>query len=237
MAPRPHPWFRLYTETTRDLKVRRLRADHRWLWITILCMAGSSADRGRLLVAGTAATVADIADEAALPPARVKAGLAELEALGMIVRDADDVLTVPAWEKRQYESDRSTARVTAFRQRRSNVTSAVDVTAPESESEDRTNSRLSVVSREGRPHPVDDDERKLEEVIDFRARHRMQRSGGEIAAPDRYLAKIRTELEPERELMRRLVSEFPDAPVQAIVGHLEREPNTLASYRRPEAAG
>lgn len=35
MAPKPKPWLRLYTETTRDRKLRRAKPETRWLWVAV----------------------------------------------------------------------------------------------------------------------------------------------------------------------------------------------------------
>lgn len=115
MAPAERPWLRLYSETTRDRKLRRMKPDHRWLWVAILCMAGTSRVRGTLLVGSSPAQVADIADEAALSVAKVKTGLGELEAAGMI-EHVEGCWRITRWADRQFETpENSTRRVALFR--------------------------------------------------------------------------------------------------------------------------
>jgi hypothetical protein len=111
-------WFRLYSETIRDPKVRRLPPEHRWLWIALLCLASESPERGRLLIAPRLpATILDIQDAALLPIDLVDTGLRSLEEADMIARDEDGVWRVTAWERRQYASDSSTERVRRHRAR------------------------------------------------------------------------------------------------------------------------
>lgn len=110
-------WLRLYVETPRDQKVRRLAPEHRWLWIVLLCMAKQSPEPGKLLIGPSPATVEDIADEAKLPADVVREGLDAIERLGMIDRQGE-VVIVTAWDKRQYASDLSTDRTRRWRMRR-----------------------------------------------------------------------------------------------------------------------
>lgn len=151
MAPPQRPWFRVYTETFSDPKIRRLTPARRWLWISVLGAARKSSEPGVLLVSSAIAMDAtDIAEFAGLPAGEVRKGLPELERLGMIRQETGDrrAWVITNWDDRQYESDTSTPRV---RKHRSNTPSrngdrplhgrskdrynGVAVTPPESESE------------------------------------------------------------------------------------------------------
>lgn len=147
MPPSPRPWFRAYSEMPRDRKLRREKPETRWLWVVLMCMAGASTERGVLLVGSSLATLDDIADEAALPLAKVRVGMSALEAAGMIERRDDGAWRLRNWDARQYESDRSTDRVRALRERRRNVSSSVSVTPPESEAETEVPPGGDVASR------------------------------------------------------------------------------------------
>jgi len=75
-------WLRLYTEITRDRKLRRLDPVYRWVWITILCMAKESPMPGALLLSeGVPVTADDIADEAAVSTEEVNYALQKFEEL------------------------------------------------------------------------------------------------------------------------------------------------------------
>jgi hypothetical protein len=122
------PWFRLYCETVRDAKLRRLQPAHRWLWIAVLTMARQSHEPGVLLVApGEPATLTDVADAAALTLTQARRGLAEFERLGM-VGQRGIAWTVVNWEKRQSESDTSAARTRRYREKKRDRDG--DVTSP-----------------------------------------------------------------------------------------------------------
>lgn len=115
------PWFRFYSETTTDRKIRRLTPAQRWLWVAILCAAGESPERGRLLIAdGVVMTAGELADYADVPRRSVRAAIDAMRALGMLHIDIDGALVVTNWVQRQYESDSSTSRVRAHRSRAEN---------------------------------------------------------------------------------------------------------------------
>ena len=79
MAKKSMPWFRLYTEMPSDRKIRRLKVEHRWLWVCVLCAARQSPIHGLLLVAdGVPCDEQDLADMSGLSPRQVAAGLAAL---------------------------------------------------------------------------------------------------------------------------------------------------------------
>lgn len=103
-------WLRLYTEVTRDRKLRRLPVSYRWIWITILCMAKESPDPGKLLLSeGVPVEIEDIADEAAVDMEEVKKAI-DIFINQKMVHKEDGILVITNWGKRQFESDNSTQR-------------------------------------------------------------------------------------------------------------------------------
>lgn len=92
-------WFRLYPEIRRDPKIRRLDPTTRWLWITILCIASDSPERGRLLISKDLPyIVEDIADEAGMELEDIKVGLGKLHAINFIVQDNLGVYSINNWD-------------------------------------------------------------------------------------------------------------------------------------------
>lgn len=111
------PWFRMYVEIFSDRKILRLRPDQRWLWTAILGAARESPTPGRLEVAeGVAMTSTELARYADVNVRMVRPALELMESLGMVTFDGD-VVCVPNFLVRQYESDNVTARTRAFRER------------------------------------------------------------------------------------------------------------------------
>lgn len=103
------PWFRLYTETIDDEKLRLLAFEDRWHFIALLCCKGSG--------------MLDSDDPLLRRKLSVKLGLAMRE-IDEVARRLSDVglidfesLQPIAWEDRQMRSDVSTARVKAYRDR------------------------------------------------------------------------------------------------------------------------
>lgn len=142
MARKKMPWFRFYVEAPADRKVRRMKPEHRWVWVCVLCAARSSPTPGELWVApGDPMTVDDLADLAGVPSKVAAAAVAHMVRLGMVA--GSEPWTVPAWGDRQYESDTSTERVKKHRAKQAgNDVGTVDGTfherssnAPETETE------------------------------------------------------------------------------------------------------
>lgn len=123
------PWFRYYSEALRDRKLEHAcraagQPKHVMiaLWTTLLCLANESPDRGALLITDDVpVTVDDIADETEIPLDTVRAMLDALDDLGRIERRAD-VISISNWDKRQFASDNSTARVRRWRHKRRDAT-------------------------------------------------------------------------------------------------------------------
>ncbi len=118
--PRRMPWFRFYVEAPADRKIRRLRPEHRWVWVCVLCAARQSPTPGELWVAeGEPMTVDELADLAAVPAKTARAAIKHMTDLGLVAGDKPWI--VPTWHERQFTSDTSTDRARASKQRRSNV--------------------------------------------------------------------------------------------------------------------
>ena len=119
-------WLRLYTEITRDRKLRRIKPTFRWIWIAILCMAKESPIPGKLLLSeNIPVTAEDIADEAAVTIKEVSQALQIFEEELMLHKE-NGIMVVTNWDKRQYESDSSKERVKKCRENKKDET----VTSP-----------------------------------------------------------------------------------------------------------
>lgn len=121
MARKKLPWLRLYTELTKDTKLRRRPVAERWVWISVLCLAGESPIRGTLLITeGTPATLHDIADDANVPLRTVRKAIDGFLHDDMLSTDLDtDAWVVTKWDERQFESDVNAAdRSRKHRQRK-----------------------------------------------------------------------------------------------------------------------
>ena len=135
-------WLRLYTEITRDRKLRRHPASIRWAWITIMCMAKVSPVPGVLLLSESVpVTLEDIADEAALDLSEVKEAVAIFARQDMLAEESG-IYRLINWGERQFESDTSTDRVRRCRGQQSEKNEThtkrfrnVSETAPETETE------------------------------------------------------------------------------------------------------
>jgi hypothetical protein len=112
-------WFRFYSETIRDSKIRRVArkagetpAHVVGVWSILLSLASESQERGVLLLGNDPVTVDDIED---VTGCNVSVTLQEMVQVGMLNLDGE-VYSIAAWGKRQYESDNSTPRVQKHRQ-------------------------------------------------------------------------------------------------------------------------
>lgn len=135
-------WLRLYTEVTRDRKLRRLPSDQRWLWIAILSVAKESPKPGWLLLAdGVPVTAEDLADEAAIPIDQVEAGLKAFTEQ-MMIKEVKGIWHCLNWNKRNFISDTSTERVKKFRGKKNETfqkrSSNKNETPPETETDTET---------------------------------------------------------------------------------------------------
>jgi len=108
-------WFRVYNDIARDRKLRRHKPHVRWAWISVLCIASESPQRGNLLLSeDIPATIEDIADEAALSVTEMEEAISIFVKQGMI-ENVGDVWKVINWNRRQFDRDNSSERVKRFR--------------------------------------------------------------------------------------------------------------------------
>lgn len=139
-------WFRLYTEVTRDRKLRRLSPTGRWLWITLLCLAKESPEPGKLLLSkNVPITVEDIVDEAGIstedtpdPVAYIKRTLERFKEMSML-EEVDGVLTICHWNERQYKTDDINQYYREYYQKKNKTTSEEAQAEPETISKDFQN--------------------------------------------------------------------------------------------------
>lgn len=126
------PWFRAYTDMVDDEKLRLLAFEDRWHFVALLCCKGAG-----LLDAGDSAPLLR-------RKLAVKLGLAsrELEEVARRLAEVDlidfETFQPLAWEQRQFQSDSSTARVKAYRERMKrscNVSETAQDTDTDTESE------------------------------------------------------------------------------------------------------
>lgn len=186
MPPKKRPWFRLYTETMTDPKIRRLTPAQRWLWVAVLAAARQSPVQGALMLTEhEAMTMRDLANLADLSLKVTRTGVARLEELGLVGRDqgawralagrveGDEVWIVNRWSDRQFETDDVSVRTAEWRKRHSDGTSmersnGVPGNAPESETENRPSSSPPVTSPAQRPekvNPEDDRDGFVEQTL------------------------------------------------------------------------
>lgn len=130
-------WFRFYTEAVSDKKLRRIARDNNesmahvlGVWTIVLSIASDSPIRGRLLISDDVpATIDDINDAAGC---NVTATFQKLFVTGLVTAavtdDGKTVYEVPAWDKRQFESDSSATRVRRHRERKKDAQKPANVT-------------------------------------------------------------------------------------------------------------
>jgi len=108
---KPLPWFRAYTEMVDDEKLRLLAFEDRWHFVALMCCKGMG-----LLDAGDDLLMLrrKLAVKLGLAMRELETMADRLEEVGLI--DAATFQPV-AWEDRQFQSDSSTPRVKAYRER------------------------------------------------------------------------------------------------------------------------
>lgn len=138
--PKPaRPWFRFYVEAFADRKLRREKPEHRWLFAACIGAARQSSQPPWLLVGDDRMLLADLADFAGMPERQVKQGLARLLSSGLLAED-DRGWFVPAFDRRQFESDNVTARTAKHRSKERSMerSDGVRGNAPDTEAETDT---------------------------------------------------------------------------------------------------
>lgn len=121
------PWLKLWTETIRDRKLRRISPDMRWCWIALLCLAGESDQEGRLQFSpNEPMTDDDFADGCGIDLSTWLEAKSYFLRMGMIELEGQTV-HICAWQKRQASPDPTAAqRMREWRER--NVTRNETVT-------------------------------------------------------------------------------------------------------------
>ena len=123
------PWFRIYSgDILYDRKIARVckktgqsHALVLGIWITILALANESPNRGELLISeGIPYAIDDLEDLTELPCEVLSQILDEFRSHGMI--SGEIVISVSNWDKRQFKSDNSAARVKKHREKQLNET-------------------------------------------------------------------------------------------------------------------
>lgn len=151
------PWFRMYGDVINDPKVMKLPEATRWHWVALLCVA--SKNGGKLPPA------ADLAFALRMTEQRAAALVAELHRAGLFDK-VDGGFAPHNWGGRQYQSDSSTPRVKAHRDKlkreaeqaatvTGNVSPDVTVTPPEQSRTETEQSRADA-SRAGQVDLVEE---------------------------------------------------------------------------------
>ena len=148
-----YPWFRVYNEILTERKIERIgRMTHlprvviRGAWMTILAMANDSPERGCLkwtddLWIAEAELCADLEME----PDEFNPLLDAFVKMQMVTRHNGGGLSCTNFDKRQFKSDSSTARVQAWREKQRvqgtgdcNVSETLLCNGPDTETEAET---------------------------------------------------------------------------------------------------
>lgn len=119
-------WFRLYSEMLHDRKLARIARTEQipktqllGIWVSLLCIANDSPERGALMIGDDLPmTMEEIADELDIDPGDFYHIWAALLSVSMI-EDKNDCYYIANWDKRQFKSDSSTARVKRYRKKKS----------------------------------------------------------------------------------------------------------------------
>ena len=112
------PWFRLYNETVSDPKIQTLDLCSKWMWVTCLCIASASGERGALKFGNVPATFRELSSIAGIPLHAGELSLRKLIDRGMLLEGEDGCLIVKNWAQRQFSSDLSTERARRSKERK-----------------------------------------------------------------------------------------------------------------------
>lgn len=133
-------WFRMYAEFSTDPKVQMLSEADQRRYVMLLCMRCSNGD----------VTLHDdeVAFQLRISNEQWEATKATLQAKGLITADALPV----AWDKRQYVSDSSSARVAAYREKKKRERN-VTVTPPDTDTDTDTEESKALAPDARTPAP------------------------------------------------------------------------------------
>lgn len=137
------PWFRLYTEMIDDEKLGLLAFEDRWHFVALLCLKGKgvldSEDDMEMLQRKAALKMGLTVNE-------LEKVVSRLARMGLVDKDT---LQPAAWDVRQMQSDNSSERVRAYRERMKPVKrdGNVSVTAQDTDTDtDKEEKRKTAVS-------------------------------------------------------------------------------------------
>jgi len=123
MADKTLPWFRLYPEMMNDHKLMIAanilgisKTEIVGMWVSILCIAGSSPIRGSLYVTFLKRyRNTDVTTLLQIDNSFCDKLMQTLLDMDMLILDKSGGYCIKNWDKRQYESDNSTKRVQKWR--------------------------------------------------------------------------------------------------------------------------
>ncbi|NMP23802.1 phage replisome organizer N-terminal domain-containing protein [Sulfobacillus harzensis] len=176
-------WFRFYSDTISNPKIRRLPVTSRWIWVSVLALANASPERGTLQIeAGLPYSTEDIADAAKVSEAEVEQALATFVEQSMLTLMPEGYYRVTGWDKRQFESDDSTARSRKSRakqgdsRRNDDATSlqrpnVVAATPPETDTDSEKEERENPAPTRGWGRGIPAPTAELLSTLDARANH------------------------------------------------------------------
>lgn len=143
-------WFRFYSEAAHDRKIIMAaraagisKLEMVGAWTTLLCLANDSPLRGRLYVTFQERfTATDIETELETDSKTTQEILSALMRYEMLDQDENGAYRVKNWQKRQFESDKSTNRVQKHREKQQDGVSETfqkrSGNAPEADTESET---------------------------------------------------------------------------------------------------
>lgn len=154
------PWFRMYSDAVNDEKLRLLAFEDRWHFVALLCCKSKGVldDSNGDMLMRKAAVLLGLSTRELSEVAR------RLSEVGLI---EFDTLQPIKWDERQYRSDSSTERVSAYRERMKqdkkrdcNVSVTVQDTDTDTESDKTSHKNVAGVKAvfiDGQWHEVDAD--------------------------------------------------------------------------------
>jgi len=166
------PWFRLYPEILKDPKIRRFTTIQKWLWVTAMCEAAQSSERGKLFIAdGIEYTDDDLAQASGIHPSerdQAKGFIDLCVTLKMMERHADGGVTLLNFTSRQYQKPSDSPEKTRERKQKERAKKAEkknDDQTPESagkstfsDDDNPSHENVTPMSRDVTPgHAIDTD--------------------------------------------------------------------------------
>jgi hypothetical protein len=136
------PWFRCYTRIRDDDDLNEAPTSTRWAWIVCLCIARENREPGVLMLGDDKPVDARrLSRKANITEAEATAALETFHDARMVVTDDAGRPVIHRWADYQCDSDTSTPRVRAHRERKRNVTGLFPVTNREEKNREEKNAR------------------------------------------------------------------------------------------------